>query len=72
MGNTAKSLEEVVRDLPPHLQREVRDFADFLVERAHKKPGRILSQDWGGALRRYRDQFTSLELQKKTLEWRGD
>ena len=72
MKGSAASLEEVVKKLPPHFQDEVRDYADFLLERTHKKPGRILRQDWGGALSRYRDQFTSMELQKKTLEWRGD
>jgi hypothetical protein len=28
--------------------------------------------DWAGGLREYRDQFTSLQLQKKALEWWGD
>ena len=72
MKGSATSLEDIVKKLPPHFQEEVRDFAYFLLERTHKKPGRTLRQDWGGALRRYRDQFTSLELQKKALEWRGD
>lgn len=72
MSDAAKSLEEVVKQLPPDLQDEVRDFASFLLERKNKEAGVFLRQDWGGALRRYRDRFTSLELQKKALEWRGD
>jgi len=51
---------------------EVRDFVEFLLERRVCKRGRKLRQDWAGALRKYRDQYTSLELQKKALEWRGD
>jgi len=39
--------------------------------RRARKPGGRLRQDWGGALKDVRDQFTSIELQKKTLEWRG-
>ena len=65
-------LQEMVERLPPDLQQEVRDFVQFLIERRVQKPGKELRQDWAGALREYRDQYTSLELQKKALEWRGD
>ena len=51
---------------------EVRDFVDFLLEKRSRKSGRKLRQDWAGALEDYRGQYTSLELQKKALEWRGD
>ena len=58
--------------LPPDLQQEVRDFALFLVERRAKPKRRKLRLTWAGGLREFRDQYTSLELQKKSLEWRGD
>jgi hypothetical protein len=58
--------------LPPELQQEGADFAQFLVEKQTRKHGRKLRQDWAGALSDYRDQYTSLELQKKALEWRDD
>ena len=67
-----KSIEDRIKLLPPELQREVEDFVEFLTERWVRKPAGKLSQDWAGALRDYRDQYTSLELQKKALEWRGD
>lgn len=35
-----------------------------------KRKGKKLSQNWAGALKEYRSQYTSLELQKKALEWR--
>ena len=66
-----QTLQELIAQLPPELQEEVRDFAEFLLEKRVKKTGRKLRQDWAGALRDYRDQYTSLELQKKALEWRG-
>lgn len=66
------TLKELVEQLPPELEDEVRDFVEFLLEKKAKKRGRKLRQDWAGALRDYRDQYTSLELQKKALEWRGD
>jgi hypothetical protein len=67
-----RSIEDKIRELPPELRQEVEDFVDFLVERRARKSAGKLRQDWAGALRDYRDQFTSLELQKKALEWRGD
>ena len=27
---------------------------------------------WAGALKEYKEKYTSLELQKKALEWWGD
>jgi hypothetical protein len=68
----AKELKELIDQLPPELQQEVRDFVEFLLERRARKRGRKLRQDWAGALRDYRDQYTSLELQEKALEWQGD
>ena len=65
-------IEEIIKKLPPEFQREVEDFVQFLLERHKKKSGRKLRQDWAGALKKYRTQFTSLELQRKSLEWRGD
>lgn len=67
-----KDLAEQIKALPPMLQREVADFVEFLLEKRAPKPGQKLRQDWAGALRDYRGQYTSLELQKKALEWRGD
>ena len=67
-----RTLKDLVDQLLPELQQEVRDFVEFLLERKVRKRGRKLRQDWAGALRKYRDQYTSLELQKKALEWRGD
>ena len=66
------TIEELMKELPPELQKEVEDFARFLLERHTPKRSRKLRQDWAGALRAYRDQYTALELQQKALEWRGD
>ena len=67
-----KTLDEVVEKLPPDLQREVEDFAKFLLQtRAQPKSGK-LGVEWAGALSEFRERFTSLELQKKALEWLGE
>ncbi len=63
--------EQIISLLPPELQKEVEDFARFLLERSRKK-SKKLKQDWAGGLEEFKDKYTSLELQKKALEWRGD
>ena len=67
-----KSIDERIKNLPPALKKEVEEFVNSLLKKQGKKKGKKLRQDWAGALRDYRDQYTSLELQKKALEWRGD
>jgi len=66
-----RPLCELVRDLSPDLQSEVRQFVEFLQWR-RERPRRRLKQDWAGALRDMRDRYTSLELQRLSTEWRGD
>ena len=67
-----KSLEELVKELPPQLQNEVREYAQYLVDTKVKPKRKYLRMDWAGGLKEFRGQYTSLELQKKALEWRGD
>jgi len=71
-GEDMSRIEEMIRELPSELQQEVLDFVEFLIEKRGRKRGGKLRQDWAGALSDYRDQYTSLELQKRALEWRGD
>lgn len=65
-------IESMIQELPPHLRHEVEGYIQSLVAKEKRKRGTRLRQDWAGALREYRDQYTSLDLQKKALEWRGD
>ncbi len=67
-----RTLEEMIQELPPELQQEVKDFVEFLLEKKVHRKQKKLRMTWAGALREFRDQFTSLELQKKALEWWGD
>ena len=67
-----KTLEELVRELPPDMQEEVREFAQYLLEKRVKGKKKYLAQTWAGGLKEFRGQYTSLELQKQSLEWRGD
>ena len=67
-----KSFVEIVQELPPELQQEVADFAQFLLDTRVRRKQTRLRLTWAGGLREFRDKFTSLELQKKALEWWGD
>jgi hypothetical protein len=67
-----KQLEDLVRELTPEARSELRDFAEFLWHRQKRVPKHGLRQDWAGALREQREQYTSVELQHKAVEWRGD
>ena len=68
------TIELLVQELPPELQKEVEDFARFLLTsrvelESGSKPQMRLRLNWAGALSEFRDQFTSVELQKKSLDW---
>ena len=67
-----KPLEVLVQELPPDMRDEVRDFVEFLLAKRGRKASKPLSQDWAGALRAHRHQYTSLELQRLASDWRGD
>jgi mRNA-degrading endonuclease RelE of RelBE toxin-antitoxin system len=72
MSEITRRIEKMIEQLPSELQKEVENFVQLLIEKRGRKAGKKLRQDWAGALRDYRDKYTSLELQKKALEWRGD
>ena len=52
-------LKELIEKLPPELQKEVEDFVEFLLERKVHRKQKRLRLSWAGALREYRDRFTS-------------
>ena len=72
MEQHAKPLEELIKELPSQLKKDVRDFAEFLLETGRRRTGKKLRQDWAGALKDYREAYTALELQQKALEWYGE
>lgn len=72
MSTHLKLLAELVKELPPDSQAEVRNFVEFLLAKQKRKAAGKLRQNWAGALSGHRDDYTSLELQKKALDWRGD
>lgn len=63
------TINEIFIQLPPDLQREVYNFAQSLLDKQIPSHNHPLTLTWAGGLREYRDQYTSLELQKKALKW---
>jgi hypothetical protein len=65
------AIEEQIKQLPPELQQEVQDFVQFLLEKKARKRRGKFRFDWAGALKDLGDEYSSVELQHKALEWWG-
>ena len=72
MSTRGRPLQELVKDLPPEVRSEVRDFVEFLLAKRERRTRKVLRQGWAGALSDYREQYTSLELESQALVWRGE
>lgn len=70
METLEKPLEELVRELPPFIRNEVRDFVEFLISKHSRASGKKLKQTWAGSLSAYKHQYSSVDLQHKAMEWR--
>ena len=67
----SRKLNRIIK-LPESLKESDVEIIVLPVEKSRRKKSiRKLRQNWAGALREYREQYTSLELQKKALEWRS-
>ncbi|MCD6101560.1 MAG: DUF2281 domain-containing protein [Candidatus Cloacimonetes bacterium] len=65
------SIEIKLNSLPDNLKREVLDFINFLISK--KKPKTVSSKfdfTWEGGLSDIKYQYTSVELQHQSMEWR--
>jgi len=63
-------LEKIIKQLPPELQDEVKEFAKSLLARKRKVRGKPEFK-WAGILKELRDQWTSVELQHQIARWRA-
>lgn len=65
-----------LRKLPDHLIPEVLDYIEFLLnkygskETAKSENENKFKFDWEGGLSKLKDQYTSVELQHKAMDWR--
>jgi hypothetical protein len=72
MSAATRPIEELLKDLPQDMRAEVYDFVEFLIAKRGRQARRPLRQDWAGALREYRERYTSVDLQHRALDWRDD
>lgn len=61
-------IENKVNQLTPNSTEELSQFLDYLIAKQTDKPNKKLKQDWAGGLKDIKT--TSVELQKKALDWR--
>ena len=75
MSTVISAIQDKVQQLSPEKQTVALEFIDFLLQKQApssppERPGMKL--DWAGGLKELRDQYTSVELQKKANEWREE
>jgi Protein of unknown function (DUF2281) len=72
MATLVKPLKELVQELPPHLENEVRDFVEFLLSKeiSSKQAAQPLRQDWAEKITI--SEYSSVELQHLANGWRGE
>jgi hypothetical protein len=64
-------LEKKISSLPPYVISELESYVDFLLKKNQVRKTGKLKQTWAGGLKAFKKKYTSMELQKKALEWRS-
>lgn len=67
-----ETLESLVVQLPRELHRDAQNYIEFLLEKHRKRTKRRPRFEWAGALRDWRDRYTSVELQHEIADWRHE
>lgn len=63
-----KNIESKINQLTPSLIGELDRYLDYLINKRIVRKSKRLKQDWAGGLKDI--NMTSIELQKKALDWR--
>lgn len=72
MKEYVKRIDEMVDELLPERQVEVRDFVEFLLAKQGSHLRRKPQLGWAGALKELRDEFSSVELQHEITRLRSE
>jgi hypothetical protein len=67
MIEPTKTLEEMVREVPPEYRAQLQDYVRALLTRHPPEPDGKPQFAWAGALQSLRDQYTSVELQHRIV-----
>lgn len=65
---TIDSIDVAIKKLPPHLQEQALSYITSLVDQSERKSGHM-QFNWAGCAANLKNQYTSIELQKKILDW---
>jgi hypothetical protein len=66
------TLVEFMGQLPADIQKEVRNYAEYLLEKRAKKMQKVPVFDWEGALNDLAVQYSAVDLQHEICKMRGD
>lgn len=66
----SRELKSKIDHLSPGAINDLDLFVESLLNKSKALRKGKLRQNWAGAIKSYKKEFTSLELQKKALEWR--
>jgi len=66
------TLVEFVAQLPADIQIEVRNYAEFLLDKRSKRKHRCPDFSWEGALNDLAEQYSSVDLQHEIGRMRGN
>ena len=72
MKEYVKHIDEMVEELAPREQAEVRDFVEFLLAKERSKPRGAPRFEWAGALKPMREEYTSVDLQHEIARMRSE
>jgi hypothetical protein len=72
MSKPAKTLEEMVREVPSEYRAQLRDYVESLLARRSIEPPCKPQFESAGALEGLRERYTSVELQHRIARWRTD
>ena len=66
----ASQLAEMIEGLAPDERQRVEEYISFISkEHSAKTNGKDFRFDWAEGLSEFKGKFTSVELQKKAMEW---
>ena len=63
-----KKIETKINQLTPGLIEELDHYLDYLINKRVTKKTKRLIQDWADGLKG--ENYSSIDLQKKALDWR--
>lgn len=63
------AVEPVLKKMPPDVQRRALRYIEALSARAQKKRHGTMKFAWAGACADVKEEYTSVQLQKKILDW---